>query len=155
MVLIALLAAGCGGAAQTRAGEIVIPPQAGDGREEASPPPRDEPMENGPREDPYRYFVGNWEGLVNDKLSTRLTVSDDGRFHIHLPVHQHRPVCDLWGKLRVSEKVVYFDIDHSSCEAESVGTTLERHVVQKSEDELVVRAADSKMVVRYTRKKEQ
>lgn len=92
--------------------------------------------------------------MVNDKLTTQLTVSDDGRFHIHLPVHQARPICDLWGKLRVSERVVYFDIDQSTCEAERVGTTLERRVISKADDAMVVRAADSKMVVRYTRKKE-
>ncbi|MBK8996463.1 MAG: hypothetical protein IPM35_12040 [Myxococcales bacterium] len=151
----ALIAAACAGpAAQGSAGEIVIPPQRAPERGDEAPPPRAEPMPMGERDDPYLYFVGSWEGLVNDKLQTRLIVSDDGRFHIHLPVHQHRPTCDLWGKLRVAEKVVYFDIDKSTCEAESVGSTLERHVVTKTDDVLVVRAADSKMQIRYTRQQE-
>jgi hypothetical protein len=153
------LASGC--AASTGAGpgapaggEIVIPAGTAPERADEAPPPRAEPMETVSRDDPYVYFVGSWEGVVNDKLATRLKVTDDGRFHIHLPVQKHRPTCDLWGKLRVSEKIVYFDIDHSTCEAESVGSTLERQVVTKTDDEMVVRAADSKMVVRYKRQKE-
>lgn len=155
LVPLALLALSCAGAREpANGGEIVIPPERAERTDEA-PPPRAEPADAAPPGDPYRYFVGHWQGLVNDKLTTELTVTDDGRFHIHLPVHQHRPMCDLWGKLRVAEKVVYFDIDHSSCEAETVGSTLERHVVSRGDDELVVRAADSKMIVRYTRQKAQ
>lgn len=135
-------------------GEIVIPTEHGRDKSDAPPPPRGEPTVGDDRGDPYVYFVGDWDGVVNDKLKTQLTVSSDGRFHIHLPVHQHRPICDLWGKLRVSDRVIYFDIDQSTCEAERVGTTLERHLVNKSENEMVVRAEESKMVVRYTRKKE-
>jgi hypothetical protein len=155
LALLALAAVACAGpAAQGSAGEIVIPAQRAPERSDEAPPPRAEPMPMAERDDPYLYFVGSWEGLVNDKLGTRLTVTDDGRFHIHLPVQKHRPTCDLWGKLRVAEKVVYFDIDQSTCEAESVGTTLERHVVSKTDDVMVVRAPDSKMLVRYTRQKE-
>ena len=150
------VAVGCaGGRAEPQPrGEIVIPAPGASEKSDVTPPPRGEPLDAGDRGDPYLYFVGTWEGVVNDKLTTQLTVSDDGRFHIHLPVHQHRPICDLWGKLRVSERVVYFDIDQSTCEAERVGTTLERQVISKADDAMVVRAADSKMVVRYTRKKE-
>jgi len=152
---LALALAACGGPQGARsAGEIVIPtdPSSAPARGE-EPPPRAEPLPSTEREDPYVYFVGSWQGMVNEKLTTELTVSDDGRFHIHLPEHKHRPACDLFGKLRVAEKVVYFDIDQSNCEAENAGSTLERHVVSKSEDVLVVRAADSKMLVRYTRKR--
>lgn len=154
LLLLALLASACAGASgQGSGGEIVIPAEPEPERSDEAPPPRAEPMQTVERDDPYRYFVGKWEGLVNDKLTTQLTVTDDGRFHIHLPVHKHRPTCDLWGKLRVAEQVVYFDIDHSSCEAESVGSTLERHVVSKTDDVLVVRNEDSRMTVRYTRQK--
>ena len=156
-LLATLLLAGCGGSATSPArsqAEIVIPTQSGRDTRDDAPPPRAEPIEAVDRSDPYLYFVGGWNGLANSKLVTRLDVTSDGRFHIHLPVQQHRPICDLWGKLRVADRMIYFDIEHSTCEAESVGTTLERHVIEKTDDVLVVRGADSKMVVRYTRRKD-
>lgn len=157
LVLALLVPAGCGGSPANPSrsqAEIVIPAHGGRDKSDAAPPPRAGPIENVDRHDPYLYFVGSWDGLANGKLATRLDVTSDGRFHIHLPLHQHRPICDLWGKLRVAERVIYFDIDHSTCEAESVGTTLERHIVEKNDDLLVVRGPDSKMQVRYTRRKD-
>jgi hypothetical protein len=116
-----------------------------------APPPRAEPLPP-PSEDPYAYYVGQWHGVVNEKLSTELIVTELGAFHVHLPPHPHRPVCDLWGKLRVSPTTVFLDVEHSTCDAESAGTTLERIIVSKSPNELVVRSSDSRMLVHYTRR---
>jgi len=133
---------------------IRIPSAADEPRADDAPPPRAEPLPGPPGEDPYLYYVGKWDGVVNDKLNTQLTVTEGGTFHVHLPPHAHRPICDLWGKLRVSSNAIYLDIEHSTCQAESVGTTLERIIVSKTSKELVVRNADSSMVVRYTRRAE-
>lgn len=135
------------------AAEIEIPEAAGSAREaEEKPPARAEPLP-APVEDPYRYYVGDWSGRVNDKLTTELAVTEGGTFHIHLPAHAHRPACDLWGRLRVSAERIHFDIQHSTCVAEVSGTTLERVILSKAPDELVVRSDDSTMMVRYTRKR--
>ena len=134
-------------------GEVEIPPQSepGDEADGAPPPPRGETSPAPPTGDPYAYYVGSWDGKVNEKLTTELVVTDDGRFHIHLPVHKHRPACDLYGKLRVTEQRILLDIDQSNCEAEIAGSTLERDIVSKTDDELVVRSTDTKLLVRYTR----
>jgi hypothetical protein len=153
VLLLTACAAGSGAGPDAPPREIVIPSGTADSVAEA-PPGRGDPVETVERADPYRYFVGVWDGVVNDKLTTRLEVSEDGRFRIHLPAHQHRPMCDLWGRLRVSERVVWFDIEHSNCAAENAGSTLERQIVTKTEDELVVRATDGRMLVRYTRRRQ-
>lgn len=157
LCLLLLLASGCGARPGAPAqGEpppvVAIPQPAAEPRDDAAPPARAEPLPP-PAEDPYLYFVGHWDGVVNEKLSTELTVTEAGAFHIHLPPHAHRPICDLWGKLRVASNVVYFDIENSTCQAESAGTTLERTIVSKTSTELVVRSADHAMVVRYTRRR--
>lgn len=149
MFLAGACSAGAGGSRAP--GEIVIPTEPAPERSDAAPPPRGEPMAVVDRDDPYLYFVGSWDGLVNGKLPTRLTVTREGRFQIFLPPQSHRPTCELAGQLRVSERVIYFDIAHSTCEAENVGSTLVREVVEKTETELVVRSADTRMSVRYTR----
>lgn len=158
--MTAALLAACGGAQPTphepepEPGPDIEIPQARepDPPEAEKPPARAEPLP-APAEDPYRYYVGEWSGRVNDKLTTDLAVTEGGTFHIHLPRHAHRPACDLWGRLRVAAERIYFDIEHSTCTAEVSGTTLERVVMSKADDELVVRSDDSTMVVRYTRKR--
>jgi len=132
---------------------ILVPTEVHAEGTEAAPPPRAEPIPP-PREDPYAYFVGRWQGVVNEKLTTELVVTEGGKFHVHLPPHPHRPVCDLWGRMRVSPEVVYLDVEQSTCEAESVGTTLERVIVSKTPEQLVVQSRDGSMVVRYTRRAE-
>jgi hypothetical protein len=148
-----LLVAGC--AADRGAGRatIVIPAASESAAHDVAPPPRAEAPAESDTSDPYTYFVGRWNGLVNGKLGTELTVNDGGAFHIRLPLQKHRPACDLFGKLRVSERRVYFDIEQSTCEAEHPGSTLEREIVTKSEDLLEVKSDDGRMTIRYTRQK--
>lgn len=148
-----MLCAGCASGNSGRAETVVIPASTEHASQDEAPPPRVETPEAPNTGDPYAYYVGHWDGAVNGKLGTELTVNDGGTFHIRLPIQKHRPACDLFGRLRIADKRIYFDIEHSTCEAENPGTTLEREIVSKSDDVLVVRSDDGGMVVRYTRRK--
>ena len=123
------------------------PPAASD-----APPPRAEPLPP-PAEDPFPYFVGKWDGKANGKLQTALTVESDGAFRVSLEPTPQRGACDIDGHLRVGERVIYMDVAHSSCGAEASGSTLERFVTQKTEQEFTVRSGDGAMTVRYTRRR--
>jgi hypothetical protein len=150
-----LLCAGCASGHADRPETVVIPASTERVGHDDAPPPRVDTPDPPNTGDPYAYFVGHWEGAVNGKLSTELTVNDGGTFHIRLPIQKHRPACDLFGRLRITDKRVYFDIENSTCEAENPGTTLEREVVSKSDDAWVVQSDDGRMVIHYTRSKAQ
>ena len=150
-----LLAAGCAPGPSEPPKTVVIPASTESAGREEAPPPRvgaPAPPDTG---DPYAYYVGHWDGAVNGKLSTELVVNDGGTFHIRLPIQKHRPACDLFGRLRIADKRVYFDIENSTCEAENPGTTLEREVLSRSDDLWVVQSDDGRMIIRYTRRKVQ
>jgi hypothetical protein len=153
-VTLGLLAVSCGGSAPGAAGPppIVEVPQARGPVEPAEVvPPRGEPAPAPPR-DPLSDYIGSWEGRVNDTISTELTVDGSGRFRVNAPATSWRAACDLSGRFRASERVVWMDVEKSSCSVVAVGSTLERSVLSKSEREFTVESEDGSLVIRYTRR---
>lgn len=153
-VLIGLLLASCGATAAhpESAATVVEVPEA---RGSASPrevlPPRGEPAPPPPR-DPLSDYIGSWDGLVNETVSTELVVGQDGRFRVTAPATSFRSECDLSGRFRASDTIVWMDVEKSSCSVVSVGSTLERAVLSKSDHQFTVKSDDGTLVIRYTRR---
>jgi hypothetical protein len=102
--------------------------------------------------DPFRYYVGKWSGLVNGHLNTDMEVLEDGRYRVTLSPAGQRTQCEIAGHLRVTELTIAMDIETSSCPAEQPGTTLERTIGSKSDDEFSVQSDDGRIFIRYVRK---
>lgn len=114
-------------------------------------PPRAEPVAP-PPPDPLFAYIGIWDGRVNDTISTELVVERSGRFRVRAPATSWRSECDLSGRFRASDRVVWMDVEQSSCSVITVGSTLERSVLSKSERQFTVESEDGSLVIRYTRR---
>lgn len=104
-----------------------------------------------PPEDPFEYYVGRWEGTVNETLQTRLWVKPNGAFVVTSEAHPNQRACELNGRLRAEPEVIFMEVAESTCSVQSVGTTLERRVVTKRPHEFVVASPTHDLTVHYRR----
>ena len=128
---------------------VVVPTPSTESVGNAAPPAATRAPPEPP--DPLDYYVGTWRGLVNNTISTELTISPDGRFSVQAGGSAQQKPCDLSGRWRAQPNAVQLDVEHSSCQVESVGTTLTRTVVERSENAFELRSPDWTMRIEYTR----
>ncbi len=114
-------------------------------------PPRGPPAPPPPA-DPLEDYVGTWDGLVNDTVPTELVVEPNGRFRVRASPTAYRTECDLAGRFRASEDVVWMDVENSTCTVITRGSSLERAVLSKSSSAFTVKSPDGSLVIRYTRR---
>jgi hypothetical protein len=155
-ISIGWLALACAPGAQRASGPppvIEVPRADGTVAPSGPMPPRAEPVPAPPR-DPLDDYVGIWDGSVNGTVSTELVIEHGGRFRVKAPATSWRPECDLSGRFRASDRVVWMDVERSSCSVVAVGSTLERAVLSKSERQFTVESEDGSLVIRYTRRAE-
>ena len=152
-VLVLTALTGCGSATERAPAVAVVDVSVAEERSvDSEPPPtRDAPLP-APRRDPFDDYVGRWNGLVNGSVDTELLVEPSGRFLVRAPATAWRGACDLSGRFRAGEDVVWMDIEKSSCSVVDVGTTLERPVLSKTEHEFTVQSPDGSLTIRYTRR---
>lgn len=150
--ILCLLACACGSEVSREPKSVVDVPLLPESSERADPPRRDDtpPPESEP--DLLSYYVGTWDGLVNDSFPTELRVDSSGRFFINSKPHPKLPPCHLAGRLEARETTLGFVIEESSCKAEKPGSTLERTVTHKTKTEFKVNNEDSSLIIRYTRR---
>jgi hypothetical protein len=155
-----LVVAGCGGsAAQTEpvAAVIEVPPARTatvDSEERrAAPLPRRAEPEPPAAPDPYDDFVGSWDGLVNQTVSTELEVDRSSRFRVRAAPTAFRGACELEGRFRADSHKIWMDVEKTSCSVIAVGSTLERNIVSRAQDVFTVESPDGTLLIRYTRRK--
>jgi hypothetical protein len=135
--------------------EIDVPaaqPGHSDGSGALPAPARSEPLPPPPR-DPLEDYVGSWDGMVNGGVSTELVVEPTGRFRVRASATVWRAACDLTGRFRAGEDVVWMDVETSSCTVVTSGSSLERRVLSKSAGEFSVQSPDGSLVIHYTRRR--
>lgn len=159
LVAAMVLTSGCGGSAQLAApvSTVEVPDarparaEPGEGREREVLPPRaaEEPP---PPSDPFDGFVGDWDGLVNQTVSTLLVIDRSGRFKVSATPTPQRTACELEGRFRAAADQIWMDVDKTSCTVIAVGSTLERRIVSQTDDEFTVESPDGTLLIRYTRR---
>jgi hypothetical protein len=153
-VLVGLLLVSCGATParpESAATVVEVPEAAGSASPREVLPPRGEPAPP-PPPDPLSDYVGSWDGMVNETVSTELVIENNGRFRVSAPATSFRSECDLSGRFRASDSVVWMDVEKSSCSVVAVGSTLERAVLSKSDQQFTVKSDDGTLVIRYTRR---
>jgi hypothetical protein len=112
-------------------------------RGERPPPPIKDPLED---------YVGTWDGMVNGGVSTELVVEASGRFRVRAAPTVWRGACDLAGRFRAGDDMVWMDVDKSSCTVVTTGSSLERMVLSRSAGEFTVQSPDGSLVIHYVRR---
>lgn len=150
---VALLAAACGAprAEPSAAPVVQVPPADGDPEGAAALPEREAPAPE-PEPDPFRAYVGTWDGLVNGSVATELEIEASGRFQVRASATPSRSACELTGRFRAADEVIWLDVERSSCSVVAPGETLERSVLSRSDDRFTVQSPDGMLVIRYTRR---
>jgi hypothetical protein len=131
---------------------VVVPPaQASETASAGSLPGR--VPQPPPAPDPFEYYVGAWEGLVNDTVQTELVVDANGRFLVRASATAWRPDCELSGRFRAAEETIWMDVERTTCSVLPQGTTLEREVLDKTDDQVTVRSPERDLTIRYSRRR--
>jgi hypothetical protein len=152
-ILPSLLAA-CGGTGPRPAPSlttVVVPAadQPAGAGEESLPGRQPEPP---PPPDPLEYYIGTWDGMINDTVRTELVISQRGRFVVRASATPHRSECELSGRFRAAEDTIWMEVQQTSCDLLTRGTTLERRVIDKSKDHVTVQSLEGDLVIVYTRR---
>src|SRR5690606_25886237 len=105
-----------------------------------------------PPADPLQPWIGEWDGLVNETVATRLAVGENARFRVEAAANGQRPACELHGRFRVDGERIWMDVEQTSCSIVMLGTTLERRVLERDERSFKVASPDGSLVIVYTRR---
>lgn len=161
VLLAAVLAvSGCGGSvarSEPAAAVIEVPHAKGaaaeseDGKS-APLPARGEKQPTAPP-DPFEDFVGVWDGLVNQTVSTQLEIKPSGRFRVSASPTAFRGACELEGRFRAGSERIWMDVEKTSCSVIPVGSTLERTIISRSDETFTVESPDGTLLIRYTRRR--
>jgi hypothetical protein len=126
------------------------------------PPPATVPLDgvalpkpsrvDGPEPDPLLYYVGWWDGTINESLRTLLYVDRDGRFEVQYVPRPGEDACRMAGRWLVAADIIELQVEFNSCNPATGEAVLERPILSQSDDEFTVRSPDA--TFRYTRRPE-
>ena len=154
--MAAALLAACGPPAKPAAAAapsaVEIPAAETSAAQDETPPPeavrRPTPT---PEADPFEYFVGVWDGEVNNTLNTQLLVQPDGQFTVRSKAHPRQKACELNGRFRAEASKIFLEVAESTCSVQSIGKTLERDVVDKQDSGFVAMSVSGDLRIVYRR----
>lgn len=142
---------GCGSARSDVASpSVVLVPAPEGGTSDSGPVPS---AERGPQPtDPLQYYVGEWDGVMDGRWRTLLSVKSDGGFEVQYVPRPGEDSCVMAGRLRVEDERLWLEIEVNTCEPDKGPETLERPIVEKRADGFVLRSPDGAHTYRYDRR---
>lgn len=98
-----------------------------------------------------QYYLGRWRGVVNGTLLTELQVLPEGQFVVRSQPHPKQRSCELNGRFRAEARKIFLDVAESTCSTQSIGTTLEREVIDRGADSFTVVSPSGDLQIEYSR----
>ena len=90
---------------------------------------------------------------MNDTLETQLLVEPGGQFTARSKPNVNQRACELNGRFRAERTKVFLEVAESTCSVQSVGTTLERSVHERTPDGFTVVSPAGDLRIVYRRVK--